>query len=73
MKLSVRLILSGVLLLALALTFAACSGGTQPEATPVAEATEAPVVEATAAPTEPPFLFWKSSARPKANPSQWMI
>ncbi len=54
MKLSVRLILSGVLLFALALTFAACSGGTQPEATPVAEAIEAPVVEATAAPTEAP-------------------
>ncbi|MBI5953449.1 MAG: hypothetical protein HY865_17485 [Chloroflexi bacterium] len=54
MKLSVRLILSGTLLLALALTFAACSGGTQPEPSPVPEATEAPVVEATAAPTEPP-------------------
>jgi DMSO/TMAO reductase YedYZ molybdopterin-dependent catalytic subunit len=53
MKLSARLILSGALLLALALTFAACSGGPQPEATPVAEATEAPVVEATEAPTEP--------------------
>lgn len=54
MKLSLRLILSGALLLALALTFSACSGGTQPEATPDAEATEAPVVEATAAPTEAP-------------------
>lgn len=53
MKLSARLILSGALLLALALTFAACSGGTQPEATPVAEVTEVPVVETTAAPAEP--------------------
>ena len=54
MKLSVRLILSGALLLALALTFAACSGGTQPEPSPVAEVTEAPVEPtATAAPTEP--------------------
>lgn len=53
MKLSARLILSGALLLALALIFAACSGGTQPEATPVAEVTEVPVVEATAAPAEP--------------------
>ena len=53
MKLSLRLILSGVLLLALALTFAACSGGTQVEPSPVAEATEAAVVEASPAPTEP--------------------
>jgi len=53
MKLSLRLILSGALLLALALTFAACSGGTQVEPSPVAEATEAAVVEASPAPTEP--------------------
>lgn len=53
MKLSARLFMSGALLLALALTFAACSGGAQPEATPVAEATEAPVAaEPTAAPAE---------------------
>jgi DMSO/TMAO reductase YedYZ molybdopterin-dependent catalytic subunit len=51
MKLSLRLILSGALLLALALTFAACSGGTQVEPSPIAEATEA-VVEASPAPTE---------------------
>jgi hypothetical protein len=51
MKLYLRLILSGTFLLALALTFAACSGGTQVEPSPVAEATEA-VVEATTAPTE---------------------
>jgi len=51
MKLYLRLILSGVLLLALAFTFAACSEGTQ-IASPVAQATEAPVV-ATSAPTEP--------------------
>ena len=52
MKLSLRLILSGALLLALALTFAACSGGTQVEPSPVAEATEAAVVEASPAPTD---------------------
>jgi DMSO/TMAO reductase YedYZ molybdopterin-dependent catalytic subunit len=53
MKLYLRLILSGALLLALALTFAACSGGTQVEPSPVPEATEAAVVEASPAPTEP--------------------
>jgi len=53
MKLSLRLILSGALLLALALTFAACSGGTQVEPSPVPEATEAAVIEASPAPTEP--------------------
>jgi DMSO/TMAO reductase YedYZ molybdopterin-dependent catalytic subunit len=54
MKLSARLILSGALLLALTLTFAACSGGTQPEPSPLPEATQAPVEPtATAAPTEP--------------------
>ena len=47
MKLYLRLILSGTLLLALAFTFAACSGGNQ--VTP--SVTEAPVVE-TSAPTE---------------------
>jgi len=52
MKPYLRLILSGALLLALALTFAACSGETQVAPSPVAEATDAPV-EATAAPTEP--------------------
>jgi len=52
MKLYLRLILSGALLIALAVGFAACSGGPQTEATPVVEATEA-VVEATPAPTEP--------------------
>jgi DMSO/TMAO reductase YedYZ molybdopterin-dependent catalytic subunit len=52
MKLYLRLILSGALLLALALSFAACSGGTQVEPSPVAEATEAPV-EASPVPTEP--------------------
>jgi hypothetical protein len=53
MKLYLRLILSGVLLLALAFTFAACSGGTQVEPSPVAkQVTEAPVA-ATSAPTEP--------------------
>jgi len=51
MKLHLRLILSGVLLIALAFTFAACSGGTQVEPSPVVEMTEAPVV-ATEAPTE---------------------
>ena len=35
MKLYLRLILSGALLLALAFTFAACSGGTQVEPSPV--------------------------------------
>jgi DMSO/TMAO reductase YedYZ molybdopterin-dependent catalytic subunit len=49
MKLYLRLILSGALLVALAFTFAACSGGTQVEPSPV---TEAPL-EATSAPTEP--------------------
>ncbi len=53
MKLYLRLILSGALLLALALTFAACSGGTQVEPSPVPEATEAAVIEASPAPTEP--------------------
>lgn len=53
MKLYLRLILSGALLLALALTFAACSGGTQVEPSPVPQATEAAVVEASPAPTEP--------------------
>jgi DMSO/TMAO reductase YedYZ molybdopterin-dependent catalytic subunit len=48
MKPYLRLILSGALLLALAFTFAACSGGIQ--VTP--SATEAPV-KATSAPTEP--------------------
>jgi hypothetical protein len=51
MKLYLRLILSGALLIALAFTFAACSGGAQVEPSPVAEVTEAPVV-ATKAPTE---------------------
>ncbi len=51
MKLYLRLILSGALLIALAFTFAACSGGAQVETSPVAEVTEAPVV-ATEAPTE---------------------
>jgi hypothetical protein len=53
MKLYLRLILSGALLMALALTFAACSGGTQVEPSPVPEATEAAVVEASPVPTEP--------------------
>jgi hypothetical protein len=53
MKLYLRLILSGALFLALALTFAACSGGTQVESSPVAEATEAVVVEASPVATEP--------------------
>jgi DMSO/TMAO reductase YedYZ molybdopterin-dependent catalytic subunit len=49
MKLHLRLILSGVLLLALAFAFGACSGATQVEATPVPTAapTDAPV------PTQP--------------------
>ncbi|MBK9207082.1 MAG: hypothetical protein IPL71_01720 [Anaerolineales bacterium] len=51
MKLYLRLILSGALLIALAFTFAACSGGAEVEPSPVAEVTEAPVV-ATEAPTE---------------------
>jgi DMSO/TMAO reductase YedYZ molybdopterin-dependent catalytic subunit len=54
MKPYLRLILSGTLLLALALTFAACSGGTQVEPLPTTvPATEA-AIEATSAPTEPP-------------------
>jgi hypothetical protein len=52
MKLYLRLILSGALLLALAFTFAACSGGNQVAPSPIAEATEAAVVEASPAPTE---------------------
>ncbi len=51
MKLYLRLILSGALLLALAFTFAACSGGNQVEPSPVPQATEAPAT-ATSAPTE---------------------
>lgn len=51
MKLYLRLILSGALLITLAFIFAACSGGAQVEPSPVAEVTEAPVV-ATKAPTE---------------------
>ena len=51
MKLHVRLILSGAILIALAAGFAACSGGPQTEAAPVVEATEA-VVEDTPVPTE---------------------
>ena len=51
MKLYLRVILSGALLLALAVTFAACSGASQTEASPVAEATEA-VVQDTPAPTK---------------------
>jgi DMSO/TMAO reductase YedYZ molybdopterin-dependent catalytic subunit len=53
MKQYLRLILSGALLLALAMTFAACSGGTQVEPSPIPKVTEAPVVEASPAPTEP--------------------
>ncbi len=53
MKPYLRLILSGALLLALALTFAACSGGTQVEPSPVVEATEAAVIEPSPAATEP--------------------
>jgi hypothetical protein len=49
MKLYLRLILSGALLVALAFTFAACSGGTQVEPS----VTEAPIVEASPIPTEP--------------------
>ena len=52
MKLYLRLILSGALLLALTFAFSACSGGNQVEPSPVVEATEAPVV-VTSAPTEP--------------------
>ncbi len=51
MKLHLRLILSGALLIALTFTFAACSGGTQVEPSPAAEVTEAPIA-ATEAPTE---------------------
>ena len=53
MKLYLRLILSGALLLALAMTFASCSGGTQVEPSPVVEATEAAVIEPSPAATEP--------------------
>jgi hypothetical protein len=49
MKLYLRLILSGALLVALAFAFAACSGGTQVEPS----VTEAAVVEASPIPTEP--------------------
>jgi hypothetical protein len=52
MKLYLRLILSGALLVALAFTFAACSGGTQVAPSPVPEAATEAVVEATSAPTE---------------------
>ena len=52
MKLYVRLILSGAMLIALAAGFAACSGRPQTEATPVVEATEA-MVEDTPVPTQP--------------------
>ena len=52
MKLYLRVILSGVLLLSLAFVFVACSGGSQTETPPPVEATE-PVVENTAVPTEP--------------------
>jgi DMSO/TMAO reductase YedYZ molybdopterin-dependent catalytic subunit len=51
MKLYLRLILSGALLLALTAVFAACSAGSPTEAAPVVEATEA-VVEEIPAPTE---------------------
>jgi DMSO/TMAO reductase YedYZ molybdopterin-dependent catalytic subunit len=51
MKLYLRLILSGVLLLGLAFAFAACSGGNQVAPSPVSQVTEAPVA-ATPAPTE---------------------
>ena len=51
MKLYLRLILSGALLLALSTAFAACSGGTTVEPSPVAEVvTEAPVQEDTPVP-----------------------
>ena len=52
MKLYLRVILSGVLLLSLAFVFVACSGGSQTEPPAPVEATE-PVVENTAVPTEP--------------------
>jgi hypothetical protein len=52
MKLYLRLVLSGALLVALAFTFAACSGGTQVAPSPVSEAATEAVVEATSAPTE---------------------
>jgi hypothetical protein len=51
MKLYLRLILSGALLVALAFIFAACSEGTQVAPSPVAQVTEAQVA-ATSAPTE---------------------
>jgi len=53
MKLHLRLILSGALLIALAVGFAACSGGTQIEPSPVAEEATEAVVEDTPMPTEP--------------------
>lgn len=52
MKIHLRLILSGALLIALAVGFTACAGGTQTETAPVVEATEA-VAEATPVPAEP--------------------
>ena len=52
MKLYLRVILSGTLLLALAIAFAACSGGSQTETPAPLEATEV-AVESTPVPTEP--------------------
>lgn len=53
MKLHLRLILSGALLIVLAVGFAACSGGTQTDPSPVAEEATEAVVEDTPMPTEP--------------------
>lgn len=56
MKPCLRLILSGVLLLALTLVFAACSAVAQTEPTPVAEATEAVTEEVPATMAASPVL-----------------